>query len=80
MSAAIADVAALERQLTPAVLLRHAAPDIAAAPLVIVDANLAAAALEVPRSSPEAALAGFGGWLYRIVRQLIHIDAGAMLL
>lgn len=47
VAAAVADVAALETALTPAALASEFSHDIAAAPLVIVDANLSPAALQV---------------------------------
>lgn len=47
----MADVSALERALTPASLRSEFSHDVAAAPLVIADANLSPAALEVGRSN-----------------------------
>lgn len=56
MAAAIADVEALERQLTPAVLLPRFSRDITAAPLLILDANLSAAAIKVLHCTHRAAV------------------------
>ncbi len=42
----MADVGALERELTPQMLRRHQ-PDFAAAPVVMLDGNLSGEALEV---------------------------------
>jgi hypothetical protein len=47
VAAAVADVLAVERALTPAALTSEFSHDIAAAPLVVVDANLSPAALQV---------------------------------
>ena len=46
VAACVADVGALEQELTPR-LLRHHRPHFAAAPLVMLDGNLSAEALEV---------------------------------
>ena len=47
VAAAVADVSALERALTPAVLSGEFSHDIAVAPLVVVDANMSLVALQV---------------------------------
>ena len=47
VAACVADVALLEAALTPALLRRRFAPAIAAAPLLVLDGNLSAAAIEV---------------------------------
>jgi hypothetical protein len=47
VAAAVADVSALEKALTPAALTNEFSHDIAAAPLLIVDTNLSPAALQV---------------------------------
>lgn len=47
VAAAVADVSALERVLTPAALTNEFSHDIAAAPLMVVDTNVSPAALQV---------------------------------
>jgi hypothetical protein len=47
VAAAVADVNALEKALTPAALTDEFSHDVAAAPLVVVDTNLSPAALQV---------------------------------
>ena len=49
VAAAVADVLALERALTPGALTNEFSHDIAAAPLVVIDTNLSPAALRVSK-------------------------------
>ena len=49
VASAVADVAAVERQLSPAALLPRFLKPMTAAPLLLLDANLSPEALEVPK-------------------------------
>ncbi len=61
VAACVADVGALERELTARLLRRHQ-PDIAGAPVVLLDGNLSAEALEV--------------WQMHRCRQCCHSNPG----